>query len=55
MEARYRHHSGEYRGLRSFSRPRLNTRGDVIGFVGVAFDVNEAKKAEQDLKRINEL
>ncbi len=55
LEARYRHNSGEYRWLRSFSRPRLGAQGEVIGFVGVAFDVNEAKKAEQDLKRINEL
>ena len=55
LEARYRHNSGEYRWLRSFSRPRLGAQGEVIGFVGVAFDVNEAKRAEQDLKRINEL
>ncbi len=55
LEARYRHNSGEYRWLRSFSRPRLDTQGQVIGFVGVAFDINEAKQAEQDLKRINEL
>jgi PAS domain S-box-containing protein len=55
LEARYIHNSGEYRWLRSFSRPRLDAHGEVIGFVGVAFDVNEAKKAEQDLKRINEL
>ncbi|MBA4000253.1 PAS domain S-box protein [Brevundimonas sp.] len=55
LEARYRHNSGEYRWLRSFSRPRLDAHGEVIGFVGVAFDVNEAKRAEQDLKRINEL
>ncbi|MFN4295666.1 MAG: PAS domain S-box protein [Brevundimonas sp.] len=55
LEGRYRHNSGEYRWLRSFSRPRLDAHGEVIGFVGVAFDVNEAKRAEQDLKRINEL
>ena len=55
LEARYRHNSGEYRWLRSFSRPRLDAHGEVIGFVGVAFDVNDAKRAEQDLKRINEL
>ncbi len=55
LEGRYLHNSGEYRWLRSFSRPRLDAHGEVIGFVGVAFDVNEAKRAEQDLKRINEL
>ena len=55
LEARYRHHSGEYRWLRSFSRPRLTLHGDIIGFVGVAFDVTDARRVEQDLKRINEL
>jgi len=55
LEGRYRHNTGEYRWLRSFSRPRRNAHGEVIGFVGVAFDVNEAKRVEQDLKRINEL
>ncbi|WP_396595530.1 PAS domain S-box protein [Brevundimonas sp. R86498] len=55
LEARYRHHSGEYRWLRSVSRPRLGPGGDVIGFVGVAFDVTDARRVEQDLKRINEL
>jgi PAS domain S-box-containing protein len=55
MEARYLRHDGEYRWLRSFSRPRLGADGAVLGFVGVAFDVTEAKRAEDDLKRINEL
>ena len=55
LEARYRRHDGEYRWLKSFSRPRFGAQGEVIGFVGVAFDVTEAKRAENDLKRINEL
>lgn len=55
MEARYRRHDGQYRWLRSVSRPRLNADGVVIGFVGVAFDVTDARQAEADLKRINEL
>ena len=55
MEARYRRSDGVYRWLRSFSRPRLSTGGEVIGFVGVAFDITEARRAEDDLKRINEL
>jgi len=55
MEARYRRHDGEYRWLKSFSRPRFGAQDEVIGFVGVAFDVTEAKRAENDLKRINEL
>lgn len=55
MEARYLRHDGRYHWLKSFSRPRLNAEGRVIGFVGVAFDVTDAKRAEDDLKRINEL
>lgn len=48
LEARYRRHDGEYRWLRSFSRPRLRD-GEVIGFVGVAFDVTEARQAQDRL------
>jgi PAS domain S-box-containing protein len=48
MEGRYRRHDGEYRWLRSFSRPRLRD-GEVIGFVGVAFDVTEARQAQDRL------
>ncbi|MBU1347941.1 MAG: PAS domain-containing protein [Alphaproteobacteria bacterium] len=55
LEARYLHHSGEHRWLKSFSRPRLGPGGEVIGFVGVAFDVTDARRVETDLKRINEL
>lgn len=41
LEARYRRHDGAYRRLRSFSRPRLSASGEVVGFVGVAFDVTD--------------
>ncbi|HEV2081946.1 MAG TPA: PAS domain S-box protein [Brevundimonas sp.] len=55
LEGRYRRHDGEWRWLKSFSRPRLGMGGDVVGFVGVAFDVTEAKRAQVDLTRVNEL
>ncbi len=55
LEGRYRRHDGHWRWLKSFSRPRLGMGGDVIGFVGVAFDVTEAKSLEVDLTRVNEL
>ncbi|WP_428151838.1 PAS domain S-box protein [Brevundimonas sp.] len=55
LEARYLHNSGEYRWLKSFSRPRFGPGSEVIGFVGVAFDVTDARRVEHDLKRINEL
>ncbi|MFN3931068.1 MAG: PAS domain S-box protein [Brevundimonas sp.] len=49
MEARYRRHDGEYRWLKSFSRPRFGADGDVIGFVGVAFDVTDIREAQARL------
>lgn len=54
LEARYRRHDGAWRWLRSYSRPRLDG-GDLLGFVGVAYDVTEAKQVERDLTHINEL
>jgi PAS domain S-box-containing protein len=49
MEARYLRHDAEYRWLKSFSRPRLNADGEVIGFVGVAFDVTDIREAQARL------
>lgn len=49
MEARYLRHDGEYRWLKSFSRPRLDAQGTVIGFVGVAFDVTDIREAQARL------
>ncbi|MBS0295366.1 MAG: PAS domain S-box protein [Proteobacteria bacterium] len=55
LEARYRRADGEWRWLRSFSQPRFGPDGEHIGFIGVAFDVTEAKQAAQDLQHINDL
>ncbi|RZJ96824.1 MAG: PAS domain S-box protein, partial [Brevundimonas sp.] len=49
MEARYRRHDGEWRWLKSFSRPRLNG-SEVVGFVGVAFDVTDMRAAQAKLE-----
>jgi len=49
MEARYLRHDGEYRWLKSFSRPRLGGEGEVTGFVGVAFDVTDIREAQSRL------
>ena len=46
LEARYKNHAGEYRWLKSFSRPRFGPNNQIIGFVGVAFDVTEAREAQ---------
>jgi PAS domain S-box-containing protein len=55
LEARYRRHDGEYRWVRSVSQPRWAADGSFAGFVGVGSDITEAKQAEEDLKRINDL
>lgn len=49
LEARYLRHDGEYRWLKSFSRPRLGAEDQVIGFVGVAFDVTDIRDAQARL------
>lgn len=49
MEARYLRHDGEYRWLKSFSRPRLGADNEVVGFVGVAFDVTDIREAQARL------
>ena len=49
MEARYLRHDGEHRWLKSFSRPRLGPDGEVLGFVGVAFDVTDIREAQARL------
>ncbi len=54
LEARYRRADGEYRWVRSVSQPRL-ADGQVVGFIGVGVDVTDAKRAQQDLERINDL
>ncbi|MER8125121.1 PAS domain S-box protein, partial [Acinetobacter baumannii] len=55
LEARYRVADGSYRWIRSVSQPRFDPAGAFDGFVGVGFDVTDSKRAEADLKRINDL
>ncbi|HEX5376981.1 MAG TPA: PAS domain-containing protein, partial [Phenylobacterium sp.] len=55
LEARYLRCDGEWRWMRSFSQPRYGPAGEFTGFIGIGFDVTDAKRAEADLKQINEL
>jgi len=55
LEGRYRRADGEMRWLKSFSQPRLAPGGEFDGFIGIAFDITEAKQAEADLAGVNEL
>ena len=51
LEARYRRHDGEWRWLRSVSRPRFDPHRELLGFIGAAFDITVAKAAEDELRR----
>ena len=55
LEGRYRRGDGEWRWLKSFSRPRFDASGAFVGFIGIAFDTTDAKQAEAKLTGINEL
>ena len=54
LEARYRRGDGEWRWIRSQSQPRWGVNGEHIGFIGVAYDITEAKQAEAELRRDNQ-
>ena len=55
LEARYRRADGEWRWVKSISRPRIGPEGQFRGFVGVGYDVTDARQAQADLEHINEL
>jgi PAS domain S-box-containing protein len=55
LEARYRRADGEIRWLKSFSQPRYGPGAAFNGFIGIAFDVTDAKEAEAKLTGLNEL
>lgn len=55
LEARYLRADGAWRWVRSVSQPRRGPDGEFLGFIGIGYDITDAKQAEADLKRINEL
>ncbi|MES2896157.1 MAG: PAS domain-containing protein [Pseudomonadota bacterium] len=55
LVARYQRADGEWRWIRSISQPRYGPTQEFIGFIGIGFDVTDAKQAEADLVRINDL
>ena len=54
-EARYRRANGEYPWIRSVSQRRYGPTGELTGFIGVGYDISDAKRAQADLTRINDL
>jgi len=54
-EARYRRADGQWRWIRSISKRRHGPDGELMGYIGVGYDITEAKQAQVDLERINDL
>ncbi len=55
VEARFKRADGEWRWLRTISKPRSGPGGEPLGFIGVAYDTTEAHQVQGDLTRINDL
>ena len=51
LEGRFRRADGKYRWLRSVSRPRFGADGEMLGFIGAAFDITAIKQSELELRR----
>ena len=49
-EARFRNAAGNYRWMRVACRGRFDGDGNLIGYVGLAVDIDEARKAETQLR-----
>ena len=54
-EARFRAADGTYPWIRSVSQPRYGPDGELTGYIGVDYDVSDARQAQADLTRINDL
>ncbi|HEX2817763.1 MAG TPA: ATP-binding protein [Phenylobacterium sp.] len=54
-EARYRRTNGEYPWIRSVSQRRFGPEGELSGYIGVGYDISDARRAQADLTRINDL
>jgi len=53
-EARFRHVSGSYRWMRVACRARYDSEGELIGYVGMAVDVDDEKRAGLRLRESEE-
>ena len=53
FEARFRRYDGEWRWLRASCKPREYSEA-FLGYVGMALDVTESRRAEEDLRELNQ-
>jgi PAS domain S-box-containing protein len=51
-EFRFRRHDGEYRWMRSVGVPRFTADGSLIGYVGCSVDIEDAKRASENLHAV---
>jgi PAS domain S-box-containing protein len=55
IEFRIERVEGDWRWMRAASEPRFDEHGRHVGFIGVAHDITIAKRAEIELRRVNEV
>lgn len=53
IEARLKHHSGEYRWLRIINKPLNDINGKLDGYIGMGLDIHDRKAAEEGRERYN--
>lgn len=54
LDYRLRCHDGDYRWAIDAGRPWYSERGQYLGYIGSVIDIHDRKKAEEELRRINE-
>ncbi len=52
MVYRLRRHDGEYRWLLDDGKPRYDTQGKFLGYIGHCLDITDQRQAEADIRRL---
>ena len=54
MDYRLRHADGEYRWVQDRGSQRYTGSGEFLGYIGHCLDITEQRKAEEEIRRLNE-